>query len=71
MARSNLVHYSFVREKGKTMDFSETIVVSDIKVGRCSQLNKSMNLYKYQSSRSFTDLREGHTDLTFSNFFFP
>ena len=25
----------FVWEKGKTMDFSETIVVYDIKVGRC------------------------------------
>ena len=33
-----LVPYSFVinnGEKGKTMDFSETIVVFDIKVGRC------------------------------------
>ena len=39
-ARSNLVHYAFVWEKGKTMDFSETIVVNDIKVGRCSQLNE-------------------------------
>ena len=26
-------------KKGKTMDFSETIVVCDIKVGRRSQLN--------------------------------
>ena len=26
------------------MDFSETIVVCDIKVGRCSQLNEYMNL---------------------------
>ena len=34
--RSNLVPYAFVWEKGKTMDFSETIVVYDIKVGRCS-----------------------------------
>ena len=32
-ARSNLVAYAFVWEKGKTMDFSETIVVADIKVG--------------------------------------
>ena len=40
-ARSNLVSYAFVREKVKTMDFSETIVVYDIKVGRCSQLNES------------------------------
>ena len=35
-ARSNLLSYAFVWEKGKTMDFSETIVVYDIKVGRCS-----------------------------------
>ena len=35
-ARSNLVPYAFVWEKGKTIDFSETIVVYDIKVGRCS-----------------------------------
>ena len=27
MTRSNLVPYAFVWEKGKTMDFSETIVV--------------------------------------------
>ena len=38
-ARSNLVPYAFVWEKGKTMDFSEIILVYDIKVGRCSQLN--------------------------------
>ena len=37
--RSNLVPYAFVWEKGKTMDFSEIILVHDIKVGRCSQLN--------------------------------
>ena len=35
-ARSNLVPYAFVCEKGKTMDFSETIVVRDVKVGRCT-----------------------------------
>ena len=35
MARSNLVPYAFVWEKGKTMDFSETVVVY-VKVGRCS-----------------------------------
>ena len=28
--------YAFVWEKGKTMDISETIVVYDVKVGRCS-----------------------------------
>ena len=30
-----MVAYAFVCEKGKTMDISETIVVYDIKVGRC------------------------------------
>ena len=33
---SNLVPYAFVWEKGKTLDFAETIVVCDIKVGRWS-----------------------------------
>ena len=41
MARSNLVPCAFVSEKVKTMDFSETIIVYDIKVGRCSQLYES------------------------------
>ena len=50
-ARSNLVPYAFVWEKGKTMDNSETFVVFDVKVGRCSQLNEYMNLYEYQRSR--------------------
>ena len=39
MARSNFVPYAFVWEEGKIMNFSETIVVYDIKVGRCGQLN--------------------------------
>ena len=42
--------------KGKTVDFSETIVVYDIRVGRCCKLNGYMNLYQYQRSRSFIDL---------------
>ena len=37
-ARSNLILYAFVQEKNKTMYFSETIILYDIKVGRCSQL---------------------------------
>ena len=56
----------FVLEKGKTMDFSETVVVYDIKVGRCSQLNEYMNLYEYQRSRSFIDL--GPRSLQFNIF---
>ena len=47
-ARSNLVPYSFVWEKVKTMDFPEIIVDCDIKVGRCRQLNEYMMLYEYQ-----------------------
>ena len=35
-AKSNVNPYAFVWEKGKTVDFSGTIVVYNIKVGRCS-----------------------------------
>ena len=35
MARSNLLRYAFVWEKGKTMGISETIVVYDVTVGSC------------------------------------
>ena len=38
-ARSNLDPYDFVWEKGKTMNFSESIVVSDIKVDRYHEIN--------------------------------
>ena len=55
--RSNLVPCAFEWEKGKTMDFSETIVVYDIKVGRCSEQKEYTKLYEYQRSRSFIDLR--------------
>ena len=43
-------------KKGKTVDFSETIVVYDVNVGRCCLLNEYMDLYEYQRSRSFIDL---------------
>ena len=35
-ARANLVPYVFEWEKGKTVEFLETIVVYDVKVVRCS-----------------------------------
>ena len=54
-ARSNLFSYAFVWEKVKTIDFSETIIVYDIKVGRCNYLDEDMDLYEYQRSRSFID----------------
>ena len=63
--RTNLVPYAFVWGKSKLWIFSETIVVQDIKVGRCSQLNEYMKLYEYQSSRSFTDLGPTHLDTIF------
>ena len=66
--RSNLVPYAFVWENGKTMDFSETIEVYDVKVGRCSQINDYMNLYEYQRSSSFIDL--GPRSLSFNIFKF-
>ena len=56
-------------EKIKTMDFSATIVVYDIKVGRCSKLGEYMKLYEYQRSRSFIDLGPNHSDSIFLNFF--
>ena len=59
------VPYAFVWEKGKTMDFSDIIVVRDTKVGRCSQLNEYMNTYEYQRSRSFIDLGPNHLDSYF------
>ena len=50
-ARSNFVIYAFVWEEGKTIDFSETIIVYGIEVGRCSQLNEYMKVYEYQRSK--------------------
>ena len=55
-ARSNLIPYAFVWEKGKIIDFSETVEVYDIKVGRFCLLNEYMNHYEYQRSRSFIEL---------------
>ena len=48
---------------------SETIIVCDIRVCRCSQLNEYMKLYEYQRSRSFIDLGPNHSDSIFLNFF--
>ena len=40
MAMSNLVPYAFVWEKGKTMDFSETIVIYDLKIATDDRSDK-------------------------------
>ena len=56
-------------KKVKQCIFSETIVVYDIKVDSCSQLNEYIKLYAYQRSRSFIDLGPNHSDSIFLNFF--
>ena len=43
-ARSNLVPYAFVWEKGKTMDFSETIVFYDLKLATDDRSDKKFLL---------------------------
>ena len=42
--RSNLVTHAFVWEKGKTMDFSKTIVVYDLKLATDDQSDKKFPL---------------------------
>ena len=37
----------------KTVDFSEIIAASDLKVGRCRQLTEFMKVCEYLRSRSF------------------
>ena len=43
-AKSNLVHYAFVWEKGKTKDFSKTIVVYDLKLATDDRSDKKFLL---------------------------
>ena len=43
-ARSNLVPYAFVWEKGKTMYFSETIVFYDLKLATDDRSDKAFLL---------------------------
>ena len=46
-ARSNLVTKVFLWEKMKTVDFSETIAASDLRIGRCRQLIEFMKVCEY------------------------
>ena len=43
-ARSNFVTWAFPLEKAKTVDFSETIAASDLKVGRSRRLIEFMKV---------------------------
>ena len=61
--------YAYVWGKGKPMDFSETVVVYDVKVGRFSYLNEYIKQNEYQKSRSFIDPGPRSRRFTFSNFF--
>ena len=70
-AMSNLVYHAFVWVEGKTMDFSETVIVCDIKVSRCSQLDECMILYEYQRSRAFIDIRPRSLRFNIFEFRFP
>ena len=49
----------------KTVDFSETFVACDLKVGRCRQLVDLMKECEYLRSRSFLDL--GPMSFTYEN----
>ena len=59
----------FCMGKSKTMDFSETIIVYDTKVGICSDLNKNMNYMNIKGQDHSLTFVQGHPDSTFSNFF--
>ena len=43
----------------KTVDFSETIAVSDLKVSRSRHLIEYMNICEYCRSKLFLDLGQG------------
>ena len=49
----------------KTVDFSETIAASDLKVGRSRQLIEYMKVCEYSRSRSLLDL--GPRSCTYKN----
>ena len=46
-AMSNLVTKAFLWEKVKTVDFSETIAASDLKVGRSRHLIEYIKIFEY------------------------
>ena len=60
-ARSNLVPYAFVSEKGKPMDFSETIVANGVKVGRCSQQMSTWTFLNIKGQIHSLTLVQGHS----------
>ena len=69
-ARSNLAPYAFVLEYGKTINFSETIVGYDIKVGRCSNQMSTWSFMNIKCQGHSLIFGQGHSDSVFSNFVF-
>ena len=58
-----------VWQTDKTIVFSETIVVYDIKVVKCSYLNETRTYINIKGQGQSLTLVQGHSDSTFSNFF--
>ena len=56
-------------EKVKTVDFSESIAASDLKVSKSSHLIEYMKVCEYKSSRLFLDLWEGRVHTKIQNKF--
>ena len=70
MTRSNLVPFAFVwGEKCKTMDFSETIVVYDIKLVDAVNRMSAWSFKNIKGQGHSLTFVQGHSDSTFSNFF--
>ena len=59
-ARSNLVPYAFVWEKGKTMDFSETIVIYDLKLATDDRSDKTFLLTSKLCPLALSALPQGY-----------
>ena len=53
-ARSNLVPYGFVWEKGKTMDFSEAVVVCNLKLTTVDRSDKKISCCMPPLPQSYT-----------------
>ena len=67
-ARSNLVLYDFVWEKGKTMDFSETIVVYDLKLATDDRSDKTFLLTSILLPRGYIHILNHENNCIKSDF---
>ena len=47
----------------KTVDFTETVAASDLKVSRSRHLIEYMKICEYRRSRSFIDLAKGRVHI--------